>query len=100
MSSRAQDRWSLHIVQQQDRQILPFTPKTKTFDSYDTRGGKTSTAFGISMQNWSIYVDFSPIGGQYGNFMGRELEKIRARPPKYGQTEEQRCLSVKLKSSV
>ncbi|CAG8499656.1 3005_t:CDS:2 [Scutellospora calospora] len=52
-------------------------------------GGKTSTAFGISMQLWSIYVDYCPSGGQYGDFMGQELERIRARPPKYGQTEEQ-----------
>lgn len=52
-------------------------------------GGKTLTAFGIFIQNWSIYVDFSPIRGQYNNFMRQELEKIRAKPPKYGQTEEQ-----------
>ncbi|CAI2184958.1 17720_t:CDS:2 [Funneliformis geosporum] len=52
-------------------------------------GGKTSTAFGISLQHWTIYVDFSPYGGQYGDFMGQELERIRARTPKYGQTEEQ-----------
>ncbi|CAB4410810.1 unnamed protein product [Rhizophagus irregularis] len=54
-------------------------------------GGKTSTAFGISIQHWSIYIDFSPSGGQYGDFMGPELESIRAKPPKYGeyQTSEQ-----------
>ncbi|CAB5215226.1 unnamed protein product [Rhizophagus irregularis] len=54
-------------------------------------GGKTSTAFGISIQHWSIYVDFSTSGGQYGDFMGPELESIRAKPPRYGeyQTSEQ-----------
>ncbi|CAG8596153.1 22448_t:CDS:2 [Racocetra persica] len=52
-------------------------------------GGKTSTAFGISTQLWSIYIDFSPSGGQYGDFVGRVLERIRARPPKYDQPEEQ-----------
>ncbi|CAG8703464.1 12322_t:CDS:2, partial [Racocetra fulgida] len=52
-------------------------------------GGKTSTAFGISIQLWSIYIDFSPSGGQYDDFMGRVLERIRAKPPKYGQLEEQ-----------
>jgi hypothetical protein len=52
-------------------------------------GGKTSTAFGIFTQNWSIYIDLSSSKGQYGDFMGRELEKIRARPPMCGQIEEQ-----------
>ncbi|UZO21680.1 uncharacterized protein OCT59_014067 [Rhizophagus irregularis] len=66
-------------------------PKDITVLTGVSGGGKTSTAFGISIQHWSIYVDFSTSGGQYGDFMGPELESIRAKPPRYGeyQTSEQ-----------
>ncbi|PKY40633.1 hypothetical protein RhiirA4_538971 [Rhizophagus irregularis] len=64
-------------------------PRDVTILAGVSGGGKTSIAFGISIQRWTIYVDFSPSGGQYGDFMGQELERIRARPPMYGQTEEQ-----------
>ncbi|CAB4431593.1 unnamed protein product [Rhizophagus irregularis] len=65
-------------------------PKDITVLAGVSGGGKTSTAFGISIRHWTIYVDFSPSRGQYGDFMGQELGNIRAIPPKYGQTEEQR----------
>ncbi|GBB97806.1 hypothetical protein RclHR1_30730001 [Rhizophagus clarus] len=63
-------------------------------------GGKTSTAFGISTQRWTIYVDFTPSAGQYGDFMGQELEDIRSRPPEYGQFKEQRVVFDMLDSAI
>ncbi|CAG8568829.1 810_t:CDS:2 [Funneliformis mosseae] len=46
-------------------------------------GGKTSTTFGIAMQRWSIYIDFSPIIGYYGVHLITELEEIRRIKPKF-----------------
>jgi AAA+ superfamily predicted ATPase len=45
-------------------------------------GGKTSTAFGIATQRWSIYIDFSPSAGIYGDHVGTELDDIRRLNPK------------------
>ncbi|CAB5391819.1 unnamed protein product [Rhizophagus irregularis] len=73
------------------QQKLTSYPKDITVLTGVSGGGKSSTAFGISIQHWAIYVDFSTSGGQYGDFMGPELESIRAKPPRYGgyQTSEQ-----------
>ncbi|GBB93936.1 hypothetical protein RclHR1_02260001 [Rhizophagus clarus] len=52
-------------------------------------GGKTSTAFGIAMQCWSIYIDFSPSAGTYGNHVGEELENIRVINPSFEHNDQQ-----------
>ena len=52
-------------------------------------GGKTSTAFGIAIQRWSIYIDFSPSMGQYGIHLAKELEKIRSIQPKFERFDQQ-----------
>jgi len=72
------------------REKLIENPRDITVLAGVSGGGKTSTAFGIAMDYWSIYIDFSPSGRQsYIDIMGVELERIRAKPPNYGQTEEQ-----------
>ncbi|CAG8633928.1 12355_t:CDS:2, partial [Acaulospora colombiana] len=53
-------------------------------------GGKTSTTFGIAMQRWSIYIEFSPGAGTYGNHVGKELETIKDEQPKFEQHDLQR----------
>jgi hypothetical protein len=52
-------------------------------------GGKTSTAFGISVQRWSIYIDFSPFTGYYGAHLTSELQKIRGTKPKFDRIDQQ-----------
>ncbi|CAG8614669.1 12116_t:CDS:2 [Acaulospora morrowiae] len=53
-------------------------------------GGKTSTMFGIAMQRWSIYIEFSPGTGTYGNHVGKELETIKDEQPKFERHDQQR----------
>ncbi|CAB4410823.1 unnamed protein product [Rhizophagus irregularis] len=52
-------------------------------------GGKTSTTFGIAIQHWSIYIDFSPIIGYYGVHLITELEEIRRIKPKFELDSQQ-----------
>ena len=52
-------------------------------------GGKTSTAFGIAMQRWSIYIDFSPSAGIYGDHVGAELENARIINPSFEHNDQQ-----------
>ncbi|CAG8779649.1 6460_t:CDS:1, partial [Acaulospora morrowiae] len=52
-------------------------------------GGKTSTTFGIAMQRWSIYIDFSPSAGTYGDHVGPELAAIKFKQPKFEQHDQQ-----------
>ncbi|CAB4404858.1 unnamed protein product [Rhizophagus irregularis] len=82
------------------REKLIKNPKDITVLAGVSGGGKTSTAFGISIQRWTIYVDFTPSAGQYGDFMGQELERIRARPPMYDQAEEQSKVFDMLDSAI
>ncbi|CAG8727538.1 12589_t:CDS:2, partial [Acaulospora morrowiae] len=53
-------------------------------------GGKTTTTFGIAIQRWSIYIDFSPSAGTYGDHVGRELETTIYERPKFEQHDKQR----------
>ncbi|RGB24210.1 hypothetical protein C1646_676537 [Rhizophagus diaphanus] len=53
-------------------------------------GGKTSTAFGIAVERWSIYIDFSPDSGYYqGSQLQSELQKIRGIKPKFDRIDQQ-----------
>ncbi|CAG8640318.1 11576_t:CDS:2, partial [Funneliformis caledonium] len=52
-------------------------------------GGKTSTAFGIAVQRWSIYIDCSPIIGQYDAHLTSELQRIRGIKPKFDRIDQQ-----------
>ncbi|CAI2188342.1 16004_t:CDS:2 [Funneliformis geosporum] len=53
-------------------------------------GGKTSTAFGIAIENWSIYIDFSPNSGCYkGSQLQPELQKIRGIKPQFERVDQQ-----------
>jgi hypothetical protein len=53
-------------------------------------GGKTSTAFGIAIENWSIYIDFSPDEGYYqGSQLQSELQKIRGIKPPFERVDQQ-----------
>ena len=53
-------------------------------------GGKTSTAFGIAMKHWSIYIDFSPGSGYYhGSQLQSELQKIRGIKPQFEHVNQQ-----------
>ena len=65
-------------------------------------GGKTSTTFGIAMQRWSIYIDFSPIIGYYGVHLITELEEIRRIKPNleldYQQIDAFRMLDIAILS--
>ncbi|CAG8724307.1 12869_t:CDS:2, partial [Acaulospora morrowiae] len=53
-------------------------------------GGKTSTTFGIAMQRWSIYIEFSPSAGTYDDHVGRELDVIIDERSKFEQRDQQR----------
>ncbi|CAB4432939.1 unnamed protein product [Rhizophagus irregularis] len=52
-------------------------------------GGKTSTAFGIATQLWSIYIDFSPSLGIYGDHAGKELKIIKDMSPEFEDNGQQ-----------
>ncbi|CAG8784662.1 4068_t:CDS:2, partial [Gigaspora rosea] len=52
-------------------------------------GGKTATTFGIAVQRWSIYIDFSPSIGTYGDHVGKELIKTKIKQPKFEQHDQQ-----------
>ncbi|CAB4429267.1 unnamed protein product [Rhizophagus irregularis] len=52
-------------------------------------GGKTSTAFGIATQLWSIYIDFSPSLGTYGDHAGKELKIIKDMSPEFEDNGQQ-----------
>ncbi|CAG8766882.1 44448_t:CDS:2, partial [Gigaspora margarita] len=51
--------------------------------------GKTVTTFGISMQCWLIYIDFSSSAGTYSDHIGRELEATKMKQPKFEQHDQQ-----------
>ncbi|CAG8616496.1 15720_t:CDS:2 [Funneliformis mosseae] len=51
--------------------------------------GKTLTAFGIAMQCWSIYIDCSPIIGQYDAHLTSELQRIIGIKPKFNCIDQQ-----------
>ncbi|CAG8485740.1 11980_t:CDS:1, partial [Acaulospora morrowiae] len=63
-------------------------------------GGKTSTTFGIAMERWSIYIDFSPTVGQYGSHAGAELGDIRTKQPKFEQYDQQDYAYRKLNTII
>ncbi|GBB96505.1 hypothetical protein RclHR1_02770007 [Rhizophagus clarus] len=53
-------------------------------------GGKTSTAFGIAIKHWSIYIDFSANSGDYqGSQLQSELQKIRGIKPQFEHVDQQ-----------
>ncbi|CAG8705902.1 16658_t:CDS:2, partial [Funneliformis caledonium] len=52
-------------------------------------GGKTSTAFGIAVERWSIYIDFSPLLGYYGVHLTSELQQIRGVKPQFERIDQQ-----------
>ncbi|CAG8594865.1 7108_t:CDS:2, partial [Acaulospora morrowiae] len=52
-------------------------------------GEKTTTMFGIAIQRWSIYIDFFPSAGTYGNHVGKELGIIKHKQPKFEQHDQQ-----------